>query len=172
MRLPFLNSEAVGWNSWVSSALKAIFWGENIFESTAWFFVIILKFILTAIIKIKIHEKKILNIKKFHFRRPIFYPDSLKVKIISNFSKILIERRFEFLKRQGVRKFNTGWENSNCSKVSLSSQIRNLTVSSLISHWIRIRPRFSGLCSLQFLFTDGIHFLWTLIRQKSHLKYI
>ena len=84
-KIKIVNSQAVGWNSWVPSALKSIFWGNIIFESTAWFFDIILKFTLTPII-----------------RRPIIDPDSLGVKIISNFVKILIERRFEFLKRQGV----------------------------------------------------------------------
>ena len=37
---------------------KINFSGELIFESAAWFFVIILKFIFTPIFEIKIHEKK------------------------------------------------------------------------------------------------------------------
>ena len=67
-----VNSQAVGWDSWVPSALKSIFWGDLIFESVAWFFVITLKFFFTLIFEIKIHEKKSLTPKKFHFRGPIF----------------------------------------------------------------------------------------------------
>ena len=67
-----LNSQAVGWNSWVPTALKSIFWGDLIFESAVWFFVIILKFIFTPIFKIIMHEKNSLTPKKFHFRRPFF----------------------------------------------------------------------------------------------------
>ena len=86
-----VNSQAVGMDSWVQSALKSILRGEPISESAAWFFVIILKFIFTSIFEIKIHEKNSLTPKKFHFRRPIFInlptaytisnPDSLGVKI-------------------------------------------------------------------------------------------
>ena len=52
-----INSQATEWDSWVLSALKSIQWGDPIFQSAAWFFVIILKFILTAIIEFQIHEK-------------------------------------------------------------------------------------------------------------------
>ena len=46
-----------------------------IFRSAACFLIIILKFILTAIFYIKIHEKNSLTPKKFHFQSPIFiYP--------------------------------------------------------------------------------------------------
>ena len=54
-----INSQAVGMDSWVHSALKSILRGDPIFESAAWFFVIILKFIFTPIFEIKINEKKI-----------------------------------------------------------------------------------------------------------------
>ena len=47
------NSQAVGWNSCVPSALKSIFGRFLIFWSAAWFFVIILKFIFTPIFQIK-----------------------------------------------------------------------------------------------------------------------
>ena len=60
------NSQTVGWDSW------SIFWGDLIFESAAWFFVIILKFSFTSIFEIIIHEKNSLTPKKFHFRKPIF----------------------------------------------------------------------------------------------------
>ena len=45
-----INSQAVGIDSWVQSALKSILGGDPIFESSAWFFVIILKFIFTSIL--------------------------------------------------------------------------------------------------------------------------
>ena len=51
------NSKAVGWDSWLPTALKAIFRGGPIFKSASWFFVIILKFIFTLIFEIKFHEK-------------------------------------------------------------------------------------------------------------------
>ena len=53
--------------------------------SAAWFFVIIVKFIFTAIFEIKKHVKNSLTPKKFHFRSPIFineYPDSVGVKSV------------------------------------------------------------------------------------------
>ena len=43
---------------------KIDFVGDLIFESAAWFFVIIMKFISTLIFEIKIHEKKFLDSKK------------------------------------------------------------------------------------------------------------
>ena len=54
-----VNSQAVGMDSSVQSALKSILKGYPIFESAAWFFVIILKFIFTSIFEIKIpwHQK-------------------------------------------------------------------------------------------------------------------
>ena len=55
---------------------KIDFWGDLIFEWVAWFFVIIRKFISTPIFEIMIHEKKFLDTKKFHFRRPIFINQS------------------------------------------------------------------------------------------------
>ena len=66
------HSQAVGMDLWVQSALKSILRVEPIYESAAWFFVIILKFIFKSIFEIKIHEKNSLTPKKFHFRRPIF----------------------------------------------------------------------------------------------------
>ena len=53
------NSKAVGLDSWVQSAQKSILRGDPIFESAAWFFVSILKFISSSIFEIEIHEKKI-----------------------------------------------------------------------------------------------------------------
>ena len=52
-----LNSQAIGMDSWVQSALKSILRENPIFESAAWFFVIILKYIFRSIFEIKIHEK-------------------------------------------------------------------------------------------------------------------
>ena len=43
-------------------------------------FVIILEFIFTSIFEIKIHEKKSLKPKKFHFRSPIL----IKQEILNN----------------------------------------------------------------------------------------
>ena len=67
-----VNSQAVGMDSWVHSALKSILRGNPIFESSAWFFVIILKFIFTSIFEIKIHEKKFLDTKKISFSKADF----------------------------------------------------------------------------------------------------
>ena len=53
------NSQAVGWDSWVLSTLKSILRGDPIFDSAAWFFGIILKFILIPIFEMQIYEKKI-----------------------------------------------------------------------------------------------------------------
>ena len=47
-----INTQAVGMDSWVHSAIKSILRGDPIFESSAWFFVIILKFIFTSIFEI------------------------------------------------------------------------------------------------------------------------
>ena len=55
-----------------SIGLKIDFKGDPIFESAARFFVIILKFIFTSILKSKFIKKNSLIPKKFHFRRPIF----------------------------------------------------------------------------------------------------
>ena len=65
-----VNSQAVGWDSWIPSALKSIFLGDLNFESAAWFFVIILKFIFTPISGIKNNEKIFLDTKKISFSRP------------------------------------------------------------------------------------------------------
>ena len=58
---------------------KIDFKGDPIFESVAWFFVIILKFIFTSIFEIKIHDKQSLTVKKFYFQGPIF----IKLQITS-----------------------------------------------------------------------------------------
>ena len=71
-KLKIFNSQAVGVDSWVQSALKSILKGESISESAAWFFVIILKFIFTSIFEIKIHEKKFLDTKKISFSKADF----------------------------------------------------------------------------------------------------
>ena len=60
-------------DSWVQSVLKSILRGDPIFESAAWFFVIILKFISTSIFEIKIHEKKFRDTKKILFTKVDFY---------------------------------------------------------------------------------------------------
>ena len=64
--------QAVGWDSWVPTALKSIFRGEPILESAAWFYVSIVKFIFTPTFEIKIHEKnffctKIISFSKLSF---------------------------------------------------------------------------------------------------------
>ena len=59
-----LKSQAVGIDSWVQTALKSILRGDPIFESAAWFFVIMLKFIFTSIFESKIHEKNPWHQKK------------------------------------------------------------------------------------------------------------
>ena len=71
-KLLFVNSQAVGLDSWVQSALKSILRTDPILESAAWFFVIILKFIFTSIFEIKICEKKILDTEKISFSKAAF----------------------------------------------------------------------------------------------------
>ena len=69
----WLNSQAVGWDSWVPSALKIDFLGGTlILKSAAWFFVIILIFIFTLIFQIQILKKKFLDIKKISFSKANF----------------------------------------------------------------------------------------------------
>ena len=58
------DSKAVGMAAPWPYSFKIDFVRNPISWSAAWFFVIILKFIFTAIFQIKIHEKKILDIKK------------------------------------------------------------------------------------------------------------
>ena len=72
----YFNSQAVGWDSWVPSALKSIFWGVPIFESAAWFFVIILKFTFTLIFEIQIHEKNFPDTNK-NFEGRFLYSDTI-----------------------------------------------------------------------------------------------
>ena len=64
MTVTQFNFQAVGWDSWVPIPLKSIFSCDRIFESAAWFFVIISKFIFTSICEIRIYKKKFLNTKK------------------------------------------------------------------------------------------------------------
>ena len=64
----YFNSKVAGWDSWVSLVLKSIFWGDPIFESAAWFFDIILKFIFTPIFAVQI-IKKIFDTKKISFSK-------------------------------------------------------------------------------------------------------
>ena len=66
-----VDSQAVGWDSWVWSALNLIFWEDPIFDSAAWLLVLILISIFTLILEIQIHEKNAWQ-KKNHFWRPIF----------------------------------------------------------------------------------------------------
>ena len=47
--MSLFNSQAVGMDSWVQSALRSILMGDPIFESAALFVVIILKFIFASI---------------------------------------------------------------------------------------------------------------------------
>ena len=68
-KIHFINTQAVGMNSWIHSALKSILSGNPIFESSAWFFVFILKFIYISIFVFKIHEKKFLDTKKILFSK-------------------------------------------------------------------------------------------------------
>ena len=76
-----IRSQAVGMDSLVQSALKSILKLDPIFESAAWFFIIILKFIFRSIFEIKIHEKKSLTTKKYSFSKAdLSNPDSLRVK--------------------------------------------------------------------------------------------
>ena len=51
---------------------KIDFKGDPIFESTANFFVIILKFIFKSIFEIKIHEKTFLDTQKISFSKADF----------------------------------------------------------------------------------------------------
>ena len=66
-------SQAVWMDSLVQSTLKSILRGDPIFESAAWFFVIILKFIFSSIFEIKILKKNSLIPKKFQGRFLIMY---------------------------------------------------------------------------------------------------
>ena len=52
---------------------KIDFKGDPFFKAAAWFFVIILEFILTPISEIKIHEKKFLDTKKISFLKADFH---------------------------------------------------------------------------------------------------
>ena len=67
-----LNSHADGLAVVQPLGFEIDFVRNPISGAAAWFFVIILKFIFTAIFEIKIYEKNSLTPKKFYFRRPIF----------------------------------------------------------------------------------------------------
>ena len=56
-----------------SNGCKIDFLGDPIYESVAWFFVIILKFLFTLISEIKAHEKKFIATKKILFSKADFY---------------------------------------------------------------------------------------------------
>ena len=62
-----VGTQAVGMDSWVHLALKSILRGDPIFESSAWFFVIIYDLLS------KIHENKFLDTKKISFSKADFY---------------------------------------------------------------------------------------------------
>ena len=67
-----LNSHAVGVAVAQSLSFEIDIARNPFSASAAWFFVIILKFIFTAIFEIKFYVKKFLGTKKFHFWSPIF----------------------------------------------------------------------------------------------------
>ena len=67
-----INTAAVGMAAARPYGFEIDFVRNPISGSAAWFFVIILKFILTPIFEIKIHEKKFLGTKKNSFSKPDF----------------------------------------------------------------------------------------------------
>ena len=67
-----INSHAVGMAVARPLGFEIDFVRNPISGSAAWFFVIILKFILTPIFEIKVHEKKFLDTKKISFSKPDF----------------------------------------------------------------------------------------------------
>ena len=80
----FLTSRVSGWTRESNRLKKSISREDPFFESAARFFVIILKFILTSLFEIKIHEKNSLTSKNFIFEGRFYkatdsYPDSLGV---------------------------------------------------------------------------------------------
>ena len=80
--LQVFNSQAVGLDSWVRSALKSIL-RETLFLN--------LKFIFTSIFEIKIHEKKILDTKKISFLKADFY-ETTEINMLSK--SYSIERKW------------------------------------------------------------------------------
>ena len=60
---------------------KIDFSGDPIFQSAAWFFIIILKFIFSSIFEIQIHENKFLSTKKILFSKADFYK-ALHIKLV------------------------------------------------------------------------------------------
>ena len=66
------NSRAVGMAVALPYGFQIDFVRNPISGSASWFFIIILKFIFTPILEIKIHTKKFFDTKNFHFRSPIF----------------------------------------------------------------------------------------------------
>ena len=69
----WLNSQAVGMTVVQPFGSEITFVRNPIFGSAAWFFVIILKLIFTAIFEIKVHVKKFLGKKKNSFSKPDFH---------------------------------------------------------------------------------------------------
>ena len=68
-----INSHAVGMAVAQSLSFEIDFVSNPISRSAALFFVIILKFIFTAIFEIKVHVKKFLGTKKIPFSKADFY---------------------------------------------------------------------------------------------------
>ena len=101
-----LNSHADGMAVAQPYSFSIDFVRNPISGSTAWFFVIILKFIFTPIFEIKIQEKKFLDNKKFRsefsssriFKKiEIFYFKSQKFRIFSRSSEFWLKKS-SFLK--------------------------------------------------------------------------
>ena len=67
-----VNSEAVGWDSWVSTALKSIFWGTLFLNQLHDFSLLSWNSFLHSFWKSKFIKKYSLTPKWFYFRRPIF----------------------------------------------------------------------------------------------------
>ena len=67
-----INSHAVGMAVTRPLGFEIDFVRNPISESAALFFVMILKFILTPILEMKLHEKKFLDTKKISFSKPDF----------------------------------------------------------------------------------------------------
>ena len=73
VKIWFTNAHAVGMAVAQPLGFEIDFVRNPFSGSAAWFFVIILKFIFTAIFEIKNHVKKFLGTKKISFSKPDFY---------------------------------------------------------------------------------------------------
>ena len=71
--IKFFNSHAVGMAVAQPLDFEIDFARNPISGSAAWFFVIIVKFIFTAIFEIKNHVKKFFGTKQISFSKPDFY---------------------------------------------------------------------------------------------------